>query len=120
MIAQDDTAAGESRKTAASPERSRLMTAVTIDKPTINLTILVKDKGAAIREIEALLGQLNARIEEKGKRDGKEILKATIASQDFAAFLVRLETIGQLQWEKGSVTAPEEKVTVNITIIDNP
>ena len=48
-IAQADTAAGESRKTAASPERSRLITAVAIDKPTINLTILVKDKGTAIQ-----------------------------------------------------------------------
>jgi predicted anti-sigma-YlaC factor YlaD len=119
-IAQADTAAGGSRKTAAPPERSRLMTAVAIDKPTINLTILVKDKGTAIREIEALLGQLNARIEEKGTRDEKEILKATIASQEFAAFLDRLETIGKLQWEKSPVAAPEEKVTVNITIVDNP
>jgi hypothetical protein len=96
------------------------MTAVAIDKPTINLTILVKDKGAAIREIEALLGQLNARIEEKGKREEKEILKATIASLDFAVFLDRLERIGHLQLEKGPVAAPEEKVTINITIVDNP
>ena len=120
MIAEADTAAGGTRKTAASPERSRLMTAVAIDTPTINLTILVKDKEAAIREIEALLGQLNARIEEKGKRDEKEILKATIASQDFAALLDRLERIGQLQSEKSPVAAPDGKVTVNITIVDNP
>jgi hypothetical protein len=120
MIADADTAAERGRKTAASPERSRLMTAVAIDKSTINLTILVNDKGVAIREIEALLRQLNARIEEKGKRNEKEIVKAAIASQDFGALLDRLETIGKLQWEKSPVAAPDEIVTINITIVDNP
>ena len=50
----------------------------------------------------------------------KKSVKATVASQDFAAFLDRLETIGKLQWEKDSVAAPEEKTTVSIFILDHP
>lgn len=120
MIAEADTAAGESRKTAASPERSRLMTSVAVEKPIFNLTIFVKDKEIAFREIEELLGQLNVRIIEKGKSDAKETLKAAIALQDLTAFLDRLETIGRVQWDKNPVAAPDGKVTVNIIIVDHP
>jgi len=93
---------------------------IAVKRSAIDLTIQVRDAYAAIREIEERLGQFNARIIERQRLDGREILKAEIAAQNVAAFLDRLEAIGRVNVEKSPPGVPDGNVTVSIKIIGNP
>ncbi len=109
-------AAGEGRKTMSAPSPSRI-TAVAVKKPSvIDLTIRVRDTDAAIREIEARLSQVNARIIERQRLTGSEFLRAEIAAQNATALLDLLEAIGKVNMETGPFVVSGENVTVSIKI----
>jgi hypothetical protein len=86
----------------------------------IHLTIQVKDVHVAVREVEGRLSQVNGRIIERRRRDGREFLKAEVAAQNLAAFLDRVETVGRVKVEKGSRDVPGANVTVNMEIAGEP
>jgi hypothetical protein len=109
-------AAGESRKTMSAPSPSRMTAVGAMKRSVIDLTIRVRDTGVAIREIEARLGQVNARIIERQHRKGSEFLKAEITAQKVAALLDLLEAIGKVNLETSPLVVPDEKVTVSIKI----
>jgi hypothetical protein len=113
-------AAGESRKTMSAPSPSRMTAAAAIKRSVIDLTIQVRDTDVAIREIEARLGQVNARIIERQHRKGSEFLKAEIAAQNIAAFLDLLEAIGRVNLETSPLVVPDGNVTVSIKIVSHP
>jgi hypothetical protein len=118
--ADTDAAAGESRKTISAPSPSRMTAAATGRRSVIDLTIQVRDADVAIREIEASLGQVNARIIERQHRKGSEFLKADIAAQNVAAFLDLLEAIGRVNRETSPLAVPDGNVTVGIKIVSHP
>jgi hypothetical protein len=111
---------GESRKTMSAPSPSRMTAAAAIKRSVIDLTIQVRDTDVAIREIEARLGQVNARIIEKQHRRGSEFLKAEIAAQNVAALLDLLKAIGTVDMETSPLAAPDGNVTVGIKIVRHP
>lgn len=113
-------AAGESRKAISATSPSRMTARASIKQSAIDLTIQVGDAAAAIREIEARLGQINARIIERQHRKEGEFLKAEIAAYNVAAFLDLLEAMGKVNLETGSLAVPEGNVTVSIKIIGRP
>jgi hypothetical protein len=119
-MADTGAAAGESRKTMSAPSPSRMTAAAAIKRSVIVLSIQVGDTDVAIREIEARLGQVNARIIERQHRKGSEFLKAEIAAQNVAAFLDLIEAIGRVNLETKPLSVPVENVTVNIKIIGRP
>jgi hypothetical protein len=74
----------------------------------------------AVREVEERLGRVNGRIIERQRRDGQEFLKAEVAAQNLAAFLDRIEAIGRVKVEKGSLDVQDGTVTVNMEIANKP
>jgi hypothetical protein len=112
-------AVGESGKMTFAPAPSRLA-AATIKRSAMDLTIQVRDVGAALREIETRFAQVNARIIERQHRKESEFLKAEIATQNVAAFLDRLEAIGRVNLETSLPVVPDGTVTVDITIVRHP
>jgi hypothetical protein len=118
-MADTGTAVGEGRKTVSAPSPSRMTAAAGIKQSVIVLTIQVGDPDVAIREIEARLGQLNARIIERQLRKGSEFLKAEIAAQNVPALLDRLEAIGRINLETSPLAMPDGNVTVSIKIVSN-
>jgi hypothetical protein len=113
-------AAGEGRKSMSAPSPPRMTTAASPKQSAIDLTILVRDTDVAIREIEARLGQVNARIIERQRRRGGEFLKAEIAAQNVAALLDLLEAIGRVDLETSPLVVPDGNVTVSIKIVSHP
>jgi Putative zinc-finger/Predicted integral membrane protein (DUF2275) len=109
--------AGESRKTMSAPSPSRMTAVAAIKRSVIDLTIQVRDTDVAIREIEARLGQVNARIIERQHRKGSEFLKAEIAAQNVAALLDLLKAIGKVNTETSPLVVPDGNVTVSIKIV---
>jgi hypothetical protein len=118
--ADSGAVAEASRKMILAPTPSRSMPAEAIKGAVLDLTIQVKDVSAAIGEIEAHLGQANARIVEKRRREGGELLKAEIAAQNVDAFLDRLKAIGRVKLEKNPPAVTDGKVTISIMIVGNP
>jgi hypothetical protein len=112
--------AGESRKTMSAPSPSRMTAAAAIKRSVIDLTIQVRDTDVAIREIEARLGQVNARIIERQHRKGSEFLKAEIAAQNVAALLDLLKAIGKVNMETSPLVLPDGNVTISIKIVSHP
>jgi hypothetical protein len=110
---------GEMATVGAAPAPSRATDAVT-QRSAIHLTIQVKDVHVAVREVEGRLSQVNGRIIERRRRDGREFLKAEVAAQNLAAFLDRVETVGRVKVEKGSRDVPGANVTVNMEIAGEP
>lgn len=113
-------AAGESRKTMSAPSPSRMTAVAAIKRSVIDLTIQVRDTDVAIREIEARLGQVNARIIERQHRKGSEFLKAEIAAQNVAALLDLFEAIGRVNLETSPLVVPDGNATVSIKIVSHP
>jgi hypothetical protein len=89
-------------------------------RSVMDLTIQVGDTAVAIREIEAHLGQFNARIIEKERRSGGEFLKAEIAARNVAALLDMLQTIGKVNLDAKPLAVPDENVVVGIKIVAPP
>lgn len=87
---------------------------------TLDLMIQVRDTTIAIREIEGLLIQVNARTTERQHHEGREFLRAEIASQKVALFLDRLEKVGKVDLDRNTLDFPEGRVTVSITMVPNP
>ncbi len=85
-------------------------------RSTFDLTIQVGDTYAAVREIEERLGQFNARIIDRQRRDGEEILKIEIAGRNIAEFLDRLKAIGKIDAGRIPPAVPEGDVAVSIKI----
>ena len=119
-MADTGAAAGESRKTMSAPSPSRMSAGAAIKRSVMDLTIQVGDTDVAIREIEARLGQVNARIIERQHRKGSEFLKAEIAAQNVAALLELLEAIGRVNLETSPLVVPDGNVTVSIKIVSHP
>jgi hypothetical protein len=105
-----DTSAGvrvrESAKTAAATKR-----------PVIDLTLRVRDIDKAIREIEARLGRVNARIID---RKGSEFLAVEVTAQNVAALMELLEAIGRVNLERSPLVVPDGDATVSIKIVAHP
>jgi hypothetical protein len=120
ITADTGAAAGESRKTISAPSPSRMTAGAAIKRSVMDLTIQVGDTAIAIREIEARLGQVNARIIERQHRKGSEFLKAEIAAQNVTAFLDLIEAIGGVNLETGTPAVPDGNVTVSIKIVGHP
>ena len=86
----------------------------------LGLTIQVKDVHIAVQKVEEHLAQVNGRIIERQRHDGREFLKAEVAAQNLAAFLDRIEAIGRVKVEKSSRDVPDGIVTVKIEIANKP
>jgi hypothetical protein len=110
-------AAGESGKVISAPSPSRTMAAGAMKRSVIDLTIQVRDMDPAIREIEARLGQIQARIIERQHHKESAYLKAEIAAQKAAALLDFLETVGRVNLEPRPLVVPEGNVTFGIKIV---
>ena len=115
----DSGAAAEASK-KITPAPSQSMPAGAVKESAIDLTIQVRDVSAAIGEIEAHLRQANARIIEKRRREGGELLKAEMAAQNVDAFLDRLKAIGRVKLGKNPLAVTDGKVTISIMIVGNP
>ena len=118
--ADSGAAAEASKKMMFTPAPSQSMPAGAVKESAIDLTIQVRDVSAAIGEIEAHLRQANARIIEKRRREGGELLKAEMAAQNVDAFLDRLKAIGRVKLEKNPPAVTDGKVTISIMIVGNP
>lgn len=112
--------AAESGKMAAAPAPAQRTVAEAVKRPVTNLTIRVADPGAAIREIEELLGRAHARSVGRQRRDGGEILTAEIPADRIASFLDRLGAIGEVDLEKRPLAFQDGDVTVRIKIVGSP
>jgi hypothetical protein len=99
-MADTGAAAGESRKMMSTPSPSRMTAAAAIKRSVIDLTIQVGDTDVAIREIEARLGQVNARIIERRHREESEFLKAEIAAQNVAGFWIDSKRSAGFTWKR--------------------
>ena len=119
-MADAAAAAGESRKTMTAPSLSRTAAGAAIKRSVMDLTIQVGDTAAAVREIEARLGQAHARIIERQPLKGNEFLKVEVPAQNVAAFLDLLKTIGEVNLEMKPLAVPDGNVTVNIKIVSHP
>jgi len=114
-------AARESIKMTSAPLPSRMTGMATIKKRSVvDLTIRVRDTAVAIREIEARLGQVNARIIERQLRKGSEFLKAEIAAPNVAVLLDLLGAIGRVNLETSPLVVPDGHATVSIKIVSHP
>jgi hypothetical protein len=113
-------AAGESGKTIPAPSPSRMAAVADVKRSVIDLTIQIGDTDTAIREIEARLGQVNARIIERQHRKRSAFLKAEIAAQNVAALLDLLEAVGRVNLETKPLVVPDGNVTVSIKIVGHP
>ena len=118
--ADSGAAAEASKKMMFTPAPSQSMPAGAVKESAIDLTIQVRDVSAAIGEIEAHLRQANARIIEKRRREGGELLKAEMAAQNVDAFLDRLKAIGRVKLGKNPLAVTDGKVTISIMIVGNP
>jgi hypothetical protein len=92
----------------------------TAKRSDLDLMIHVKDVDITVREVEERLVQVNGRIIERQRRDGREFLKAEVAAQNLAAFLDRIEAIGRVKVEKSHRSVPDGTVTVNMEIASEP
>ena len=111
---------GEMATVGAAPAPSQATDATAAKRSALDLTIHVRDVHVAVREVEERLGQVNGRIIERQRRDGREFLIAEVAAQNLAAFLDRVETVGRVKVEKGSRDVPGANVTVNMEIAGEP
>ena len=108
-------AARESTKTTSAPSRSRTMAVATSKKQSvIDLTIQVGDTDVAIREIEARLGRVNARIIERQHRKGSEFLKAEMGSRMSPCYWSYSKRLAGLIWKRSPLVVPDGDVTVGI------
>jgi hypothetical protein len=106
-------------RSAPSPPRKTGIAAIE-KRSAIDLTIQVRDTDVAIREIEARLGQVNARIIERQLRKGSEFLKAEIAAPNVAVLMDLLGAIGRVNLETSPLVVPEGHATVSIKIVSHP
>jgi hypothetical protein len=84
----------------------------------LDLTIHVRDVNAAVRTVEARLSQLNGRVLEKQRREGRAMLKAELAAQHLAVFLDNLEPIGIVDTEKIPRAVADGTLVLNIQIFE--
>ncbi len=115
-----DAGAAESRKTVSEPSRSRMTAVAPREQSVIELTIQVRDMDAALREIDAHLAQVKARILERQHHEGTAFLKAEIAAPNATALLDKLKALGRFNLETRSLAQPEGNVTVGIKIVRDP
>jgi hypothetical protein len=106
--------AGGASATAMTQQTSKGKTAA--KRSIIDLTMHVGRAPDAVREIEERLGRFNARIIDRQRREGEEILRIEIARQTVAAFLDQLNAIGRIDEEKSAPAVPDGNVTVIIKI----
>jgi hypothetical protein len=113
-------AARESAIMRSAPSPSRMTGMAAMEKRSaISLTIRVSDVDGAIREIEARLVQVNARIIERQLRKGSEILKVEIAAPNVAALLDLLGAIGRVDRETSPLVVPDGNAIVSIKIVSH-
>ncbi|MEW6332918.1 MAG: DUF2275 domain-containing protein [Thermodesulfobacteriota bacterium] len=121
MLPDRGAAARESAVATSAPPPRRMAGKAAMEQPTaIDLTIQVTDAEAAVREIEARIGQVHARITEKRLGRGSELLKVETAAPNVAALLDLLRTIGRVNIETRPFDAPKGHVTVTIKFAGRP
>jgi len=120
MTADIGAAVRESRKMTSTPAPVRSAATLATRRSAMGVTIQVGDAEVAIREIEARLGQVDARIIERRQRKESAFLRVEIAAKNVAAFLDRLEGIGKVNLETSLPAVPDGTVTVGITIVGHP
>ena len=118
-MADAGAVAGESGKTRAEPLPPLMTAAATSKRSVIELTLQVSDLAVAIREIEAHLDQVKARVIERQHHRESEFLKAEIAAPDAAALLDLLKALGRVNLETSPPTVTDGKVTVGIKIVSD-
>lgn len=116
-----DSGAGERAKMMSTP-LPPMMTAPEAmrGQPVIDLTIRVRETDEALRETEARLGRVNARIVERQDRGGSRFLKVQTAGQNVAALLELLQAIGTVYPKTSPPIGPEVDVIVSIEFITQP
>lgn len=118
-MADAGAVAGESGKTRSEPLPPLMTAAATSKRSVIELTLQVSDLAVAIREIEAHLDQVKARVIERQHHRESEFLKAEIAAPDAAALLDLLKALGRVNLETSPPTVTDGKVTVGIKIVSD-
>jgi hypothetical protein len=104
----------ESRKYKALPAAPQAI-GTTVRKPAyIGVTVYVEDAGAAIKEVEKLLGKFGARKIERQSLEGKEVITAELKVQNVKEFIEKLKTMGEMG-EKGIPSDIRER-DISITI----
>jgi hypothetical protein len=88
----------------------------TVRRASIGLTLHVGHVPDAVREIEKLLSRFNARIIDRQRHQGDEILKVDIAGRNVAEFLDQIKSIGTIDEGKNVSAIPDGDVMVMITI----
>lgn len=111
---------GEMAHIGAAPAPSQITAATASKRSAVELTIQAKDVHIAVQEVEERLAQVNGRIIERQRRDGREFLKAAVAAQNLEAFLDRIEAIGRVKVEKTPRYVSDGIVTVKIEIANEP
>jgi anti-sigma factor RsiW len=111
---------GKMAAIGAAPAPSQIAAATAAKRATFDLSIQVRDVSVAVREVEERLSQVNGRIIERRRRDGREFMKAEVAAQNLAAFLDRIEAIGSVKVEKSLRDVPDGTVAINIEIANEP
>lgn len=111
---------GKRAHVASVPAQTRATDNAARRQADLELAIQVRQLQAAIREVEEHLHHANGRIIEKWRSNGREFLRAEIATQNLAAFLDRIETIGRVNMKKRSGEIADMTVKVNIEIVIVP
>lgn len=121
MLRDREAAAREGAVVASAPPPRQMAGKDAVEQPpVINLKLQVADAAAAVREIEARIGRVHARITEKRLSGGSGLLKAETEAPNVAALLDLLRTIGRVIIETHPLAAPEGRVTVNMQIVGRP
>jgi hypothetical protein len=112
-------AAKRGNKYDAVPAATLLAAVAAGKRVPINVTVYVRDTGAAVREVEHILDKFDERLIEKQSREGRELLTAEIKGQNVNEFLKELKKIGEVRANGLPRDVVEGNVTVRTEIVSD-
>jgi hypothetical protein len=112
--------ADRDRQISAAPAPSRQKAMAVAKGADMALTISVVDAAVALQQIEERLVQVNGRVVDRKRRDGKLSLNAELPPQHVARFLDQLEGIGRVSLNQKTDAISDRQVTIRIEINVRP
>jgi hypothetical protein len=109
--------AKEAGKQEAAPARAAVPSATTPARPAVNMTLRVRDPGAAAAETADLLKRLGGQVVNRQNLEGRQTLSATIHSDKLEAFRAELKGLGKIQEKQAPYAPPEGELSIRIEIL---
>jgi hypothetical protein len=106
----------KSKEQYAAPAAPQLLSAAVSRTDRIDVVIHVGNVGAAVEEVEKLLGKFDARNTRKQFREDSTILTTELKAENTAEFLQKLKAVGKIEQKDVLTDARGQYISITIEL----